>query len=160
MNQDWDAGFRTPVVIIHSFEGNHSYLMNEILRNKGDKFEFGNSKIQLLDIDAGKQSARISINYSRLSVPPIIYYKWPWEYISPAIPLTPLGPGKDIAIVNEKIIRMPRWSLRPILKSLADISSSYEFNNEDISKKIRQEALQTIIKIANKNSKIYIFNEE
>lgn len=153
MNEGWDAAFPTPVVLIHFFEGNHSYLMEPILTNKGDKFEikegehtafYYHLKIQLLDIDVGKRSARISIDYSPLRLPPIFYYKWPWEYISPAIPLTHLAPGNDIVIVNEKIIRTPQWSLRPILKSLADISSSERFNNENI----RRRALETIIEIA------------
>ena len=107
-------------------------------------------KVQLLEIDTGKRSARISIDYSPVSIPPIIYYKWPWEYTSPAIPLTPLGPWKDIVIVNDRLIRTPQWPLRPILKSLADISSSYEFSNEDIRRRIHQEALKTIIKVANR----------
>jgi hypothetical protein len=41
---------------------------------------------------------------------------------------------------------------RPILKSLADISSSYQFHNE-ASKRIRQDGLQTIIRIANEELK-------
>jgi len=171
MNEGWDAGFWTPVVLIHYFEDGHSYLMGRwdwdtakvlgpgILRNKGDKFEikrgehsvfYHHLKIELVNIDVKERIARISIDYSPLNIPPVIYHKWPWEYESPAIPLTSLGPGTDTAIVNEKIIRTPEWSLRPILKSLADISSSERFKNEDIRRTIRQESLETIIKIANK----------
>ena len=76
-------------------------------------------KIELVNIDVKQRIARISIDYSPLNIPPVIYHKWPWEYESPAIPLTSLGPGTDTVIVNEKIIRTPEWSLRPILKSLA-----------------------------------------
>ena len=66
-----------------------------------------------LDIDVGKRTARITIKHSPISVPSITYFKLSWEYLSPAIPLIPKGPGRDIAIVNEKIIRTPQWSLRP-----------------------------------------------
>jgi len=159
MNEGWDAAFPTPVVLIHFFEENHSYLMEPILTKKGDKFEikegehtafYYHLKIELLDIDVGKRSARISIDYSPLSIPPEIRYKWPWEYISPAIPSTHLGPGEDIVIVYEKMIRTPQWSLRPILKALADISSSERFDNEDI----RRRALETIIKIADEELRL------
>jgi hypothetical protein len=163
MNEDWDAGFVEPVVLIHHFEENHSYLIRSILTKKGDIFEIKEGehgeqgadhhlRIELLDIDAGKKTASIAIKHTGISPPPITYFKFPWEYISPAIPLIPTGLGRDIAIVNERINRTPEWSLRPILKSLADISSSYQFNNE-ASKRIRQGALQTIIRIANEELK-------
>jgi hypothetical protein len=162
MNEGWDGGFNrglgpaAPVVLIHYFEENNSYIMTEVLRKKGDKFEIKEGEhhlnIQLLDIDVVKRTARITLKHSPISVPSITYHMIPWEYISPAIPLISKGLGRDIAIVNEKITRTPQWSLRPILKSLADISSSYQFSNE-ASKKIRQESLQTIIRITNEELK-------
>ena len=161
MNKGWDGGFNrglgpaAPVVLIHYFEENHSYIM-KVLMNKGDKFEIKEGehhlKIELLDIDRGKETASIMVKHTPISVPSATYFKFPWEYISPAIPLIPVGHGRDIASVNERIIRKPEWSLRPILKSLADISSSYQFKNE-ASKRIRQDALQTIIRIANQELK-------
>lgn len=158
MNEDWDAGFMpaAPVVLIHHFEENHSYLLSSILMNKGDKLEikeggsFGEHylKIELLDIDVGKRAASITVKHTSIIPPSTTYFKLPWEYISPAIPRIQIGHERDIAIVNERIIRTPQWSLRPILKSLADVSSSYQFDNE-ASKRIRRDALQTIIRIAN-----------
>jgi hypothetical protein len=165
MNERWDAHFPSPVVLIHYFEDNISYLVGRwhsdlkktegpVLTKKGDTFEiregesdiFQHIKIKLLDIDVGKQKARISIEYK--AIEPFIYHKLPIEFESPAIPLTFLRRAKDIAIVNEKIIRTPQWSLRPILKSLADISSSEQFSSEDIRKTIRREALEKIIEVA------------
>lgn len=165
MNKGWDGGFNrarpigswlppaAPVVLIHYFEENFSYIIR-VLMNKGDKFEIKEGehhlKIELLDIDEGKETASITVKHTPISVPSVTYFKFPWEYISPAIPLQ--CNGRDIAIVNERIIRKPEWSLRPILKSLADISSSYQFKSE-ASKIIRQDALQTIIRIANQELK-------
>lgn len=158
MNDGWDTGF-PPVVLIHYLEGNRSYLMPSTKGNydltKGSIFEIKEGEgrfyhhltIEVLDIDVGKRTASVSIDYSPLSLKDERYIL-PWEYISPAIPLTRVRPAKDIAIVNEKINRTPQWSLRPILKSLADISSSEQFNNEEIVNTIRREALKTIIKIA------------
>lgn len=154
MNEDWDAGFRpaASVVLIHYFKENHSYIMKPILWNKGDKFEFKEGehflKIEVLGINVRERTARISVQHSPISVPSTKYVKLPWEYLSPAIPLNPTGLGRDIAIVNERITCTPQWSLRPIVKSLADISFSYRFNNE-ASRRICQDALQTIIRIAN-----------
>ena len=88
------------------------------------------SKIEIQDIDVGERKARISIEYTPIR--PFVYHKLPIEFESPAIPLAFLRPAKDIAIVNEKIISTRQWSLRPILKSLADISSSERFSSEDI----------------------------
>ena len=104
-------------------------------------------KVEVLDIDSVKKQATISIDYS----PPTIdiddaRFIIPWEYESPAIPFTRrMG---DIAIVNEKIKSTPQWSLLPIVKSLADISSSERFKNQDIRRTIREESLETIIRIA------------
>jgi hypothetical protein len=155
MNEDWDAGFPEPIVIIHYLEDNYSYRMDPVLSNNGDKFEikegehtelYHHLKIELQDIDVNQRKARISIDYTPIR--PFVYHKLPYEYISPAIPLSRLDPRRDIEIIHEKIINNPEWPLRTILKSLADISSMDQFNNTTI--RIRKEALETIIKIANK----------
>jgi hypothetical protein len=182
MNERWDAGLQRPVVLIHYFEDNISYLMGhvdvpvrfgdadpdwslygDILIRNGDNFEikegegtafYYHLKIELQNIDVEKRTASISIDYSGVpSIHPEPLYIWPWEYRSPAIPQTPLGSAQDIVIINQKIIRASHWSLRPILKSLADISSSERFSNEEIRKTIRREALKTIIKIAEEELK-------
>lgn len=160
MNDGWDAGFTSgPVVLIHYLEGDHSYIMPSTTGyyglTKGSRFEIKEGEgrlyhhliIEVVDIDVGKRTANVSIDYSPLSLKDERYIL-PWEYISPAIPLTRVRPAKEIAIVNEKIIRTPQWSLRQIIKSLADISSSEQFNNEEIVDTIRSEALKTIIKTA------------
>jgi hypothetical protein len=177
MNEGWDAGFPRPVVLIHYFEDNHSYLMGRwdwatsrllgpgILSKKGDKFEikrgtpslfYYHLKIELENIDVTQRIARISIEYE-YNDPSSVYLEpifktpiWKFELRPLGLPLTRLGLAEDTVIVNEKIIRTPEWSFQPILKSLADISSSERFKNEDIRRTIRQESLETIIKIANK----------
>jgi hypothetical protein len=156
MNEGWDAAISAPVVLIHYFEDGHSYLMDSYLTARGDKFEikegegtalYHRLKIELKDIDVGQRKARISIDYKPIR--PFVYHWFPYEFESPAIPLTHLR-WKDIAIVHEQIVSTPEWPLRPILKSLADISASEQFNNEGVKRTIRREALETIIKIAQK----------
>ena len=179
MNEGWDAAFPSPVLYWFTILKNGRWWATHILwavgigklrkalgpgvlTNKGDKFEikFGEHtafyyhlKIELENIDVTQRIARISIDYSPSSFPPEPVYTLPegWKFQTRpgGIPLTHLGLAQDTLIVNEKIIRTPQWSLRPILKSLADISSSDRFNNQNIRRTIRQEALETIIKIAN-----------
>ena len=176
MNEDWDAGFTSgPVVLIHYFKGNHSYLVPDT-KGKHDSTKgsiFGiegieaiwdstafyhfeiplkdidgkerivglpikyrptrpSLRIEGLDIDVNKRIARISIKKRVGSNPLEVRHTFPegWKFtwLPGGIPSTSMPPTKDIEIVNEKIIRTPQWSLRPILKSLADISSSERFN--------------------------------
>lgn len=161
MNEIWDAGLPGPVVLIHYYSDNHSYIVADNTGNygftKGSIFEIKDEphlgfnyhlKVEVLDIDSVKKQATISIDYSGLPTIDISDTRFiiPWEYVSPAIPYT--RPVRDIAIVNEKIRSTPQWSLLPIVKSLADISSSERFKNQDIRRSIREESLETIIRIA------------
>jgi hypothetical protein len=167
MNYNWDAGFSEPLVLIHYFRGNQSYIMPDTKKNygltKGSVFEIKrgsgkfqyNLRIEVLDINVGRSTAKILVDYSppagidfSIGIRDPIYITLPWERETPAIPLSEISPTKDIVTINEKLIRTPEWSLQPILKSLADISLSERFNNEEIIKTIRREALKSIIQIA------------
>ena len=135
MNERWDAGLQRPVVLIHYFEDNISYLMGhvdlpvrfgdadpdwslygDILIRNGDNFEikegegtafYYHLKIELQNIDVEKRTASISIDYSGVpSIHPEPLYIWPWEYRSPAIPHT-LGSAQDIVIINQKSFALP-----------------------------------------------------
>jgi hypothetical protein len=148
MDEGWDAAIGRPVILLHYFEENYSYIQYPTLNSKGDKFEIKDYlKIEVLDIDVSQRKARISIDYSLLK-PHVLYGIWPWEYRSPAIPVGVLGP-EDVTIISNKIRQNPEWSFRPILKLLSDISTSEHFDNETLKRTIRRDALEKIISIVN-----------
>ena len=169
MNYNWDRAFSEPLVLIHYFRGNQSYIMPDMAGSygltKGSVFEVkrGSGKfryylrIEVLDINPGTSKAKILVDYNPPSgidfspgIRDPVYITLPWEVESPAIPLSEVSPIKNLVTINEKNIRTPEWSLQPILKSLADISLSDRFNNEDIIKMIHREALKSIIQIASR----------
>ena len=163
MNEGWDAAIASPVVLVHYFVDGHSYIMDPVLDSKGDVFEIIEGepgerrtsdhqlRIEIQDIWMDQRKARIKINYRPTSaiISEPIYHKLPFEIESPAIPFR--RPDLvDIRRLIEKIDKNPEWSLRSILKSLSDISSSELLSNESIKDTIRREALERIISIANK----------
>jgi hypothetical protein len=161
MNEGWDAAIGGPVVLVHYFEDGHSYIMSPVLDSKGDVFEIiegeaGEIKksdyrfrIEIQDILMDQRKARIIINYRprSLIIADPIYHKFPMEIESPAIPFKRANLDV-ISRIAEKIDKTPEWSLRHILKSLSDISSTESLSNERIKDTIRREALESIIAVA------------
>jgi hypothetical protein len=71
----WDAGIPEPTVLVHRFEGNHSYVMHDAAGHdsltRGRVLQYGEmnalssafGRVEVLDIDAPNRSARVRLQH-------------------------------------------------------------------------------------------------
>lgn len=154
MNEGWDAGFTQPVVLVHRFEGNHSYLMRSnrgfFDLREGDVFELGFSdnffapytRVDVININASDRIAHLRISYRPAREPELDRSRFGGKIIGGVR----VG-GRGAIIVGGRIIPIPPNdpTLR-ILEQLAEFKAGEMSLQPQIGKLMQQEALKIIAK--------------
>jgi hypothetical protein len=144
----WDAAIPRAAVLVHRFQGNHSYIMRGTAGNPdlvaGDAFEWGDPlqlwrdylRLEVSSIDAAARNATLSLNYRRGA-------GWP------ELSLQVLGgvsvDGSGWVIVGGRIIRIPPWNpLIRVLEEIAAFESATTISSSEVARIVQRTALEKI----------------
>jgi hypothetical protein len=152
VNKGWDAGIPQPVVLVHRFEDNRSYLMSGLGGQQGlttgGKFQIGDAltlgrfytEIDVLSMDPANDIATLHLSHRSVVVQPP----------SPvAGPLTVLGGvaegGGGIVLFRGQIIHVPpRSPVMKIIEKLVEIEASAGLSRTDLRDEVRRGAYSAI----------------
>jgi hypothetical protein len=153
VNAGWDAGIPEPVVLVHRFEDNHSYVMagsnGEPGLTKGGVFERGSAqdqfdrhlKLEVLDIDSEGRTATVGILDRPAQQPPVD---------GPARVFGGVAvDGGGFAIIGGRVVPIPpRSPLVRILEQLAAVQESELVADPAVRGVVRQGAFSVIAREA------------
>jgi hypothetical protein len=152
MNDAWDARFQEPVVLVHRFEGNQSYVMRGRAGwfdlSEGDTFEIGMpdnpftdyTRVDVLNIDPGNHSAKLGITYRPGRKPELA--RFGGQLLDRVA-----ADGGGAIIVNGRIIPIPPWDPTfRILEYLSAVRAGAEVSPTWAGKVIQREALEAMVK--------------
>jgi hypothetical protein len=151
-NERWDAGIPKPAVLVHRFEGGHSYIVPD--SNGNQDFDAGSAlkgsieipgvvsaarSIEVLEIDSNQQSAKVRLHHHNTRV----------NYINPEEqPFR--NPGVAYGVIVGGVISpiSPRSPLLKTLKHMALYESSEAISSVHLQNAVRLEILSAISSLA------------
>lgn len=152
MNERWDAGFREPIVLVHRFEGNQSYIMRgsrgwfDLVER--DIFEVGAAdnpftpytRVEVIDINFSTMTAHLGITYRPARKPQLR------RFGGQLLGRIAIGGGGAIIIGGRIIPVPPNDPTLRILEHLATFKTGEMASPPWVGKLMQQETLAAITK--------------